>query len=58
MLYKASAVILPKSKSFVFWIFKPPNFAKFRDIFSDNHFGNICFSNIGFPLWFSIKESK
>ena len=43
MLYKASALILPKSKFFVFGIFKPPNFAKFRDIFSDQSFWQYMF---------------
>ena len=40
MWNKASPMILPKSKSFVFGISKPPNIAKFKTIFKPNNFYN------------------
>ena len=58
MLNKASPVILPKSKSFDFWISKPPNIPKFKGTFKVNHFGNRFLFNIGFPPWLSSKETK
>ena len=43
ILNKASPMIFPKSKSFDFGIFKPPNIAKLKGYFKLNHFSNRFF---------------
>ena len=51
-------MILPKSKSVRFGIFKPPKIAKLEGIFKLNQFANRYFVNMRFSPWLSNKDTQ